>query len=161
VVLVEDALDQRGHVRREGRVAVHHHLHGGRELEGLVRRRQRRVDVVAAELGQSQPLRLELEVALEQRYVLAAHGEQRIDHLVGQVIFQVARPDRGSIAAQFLAFGVPIAGAVDIHLRQHDGILLVDAEQFPIGALAHIGRGAVEEGGQLVARHRLRLAVHL
>jgi hypothetical protein len=160
MVLGQDPFGELRQPRIEVAKGFEHQRHAFAERDGASRAGDRSVEIVAAQAFHAQPLRLEPEVALEERRLGAAHLEQRLDGLVGDVVGDVAHRDRRSVAAQADALVVPIAHAVGVELAEHRRLLAVDAVELAVHARAQrrVGREGVAH--QLVAVQPPPLAVH-
>ena len=128
----------------------------------------RSVQVVAAQPIHPQPARLEAEEALEDPHPVTTDLQQGLDHIIGQVVGQIARGHRRGEAAQLYILVAPVAHQRLVELAEHAFVVLIDAQELAVGGLAHFGPGVDPIGFQLapgelqvlpVDRHPERVAV--
>ena len=135
----------------EGRIefleAPAHQVPCPAETELLFRRRDGGINIVAAQFGQAQRARLQPEVFLEHRRVRAAYVQKQADHLVREIVGEVADRDRRGEFAQADVFIPPIANERGIDLPEDRPLAAVDAVHRAVGRLADRRiRGAGEDG---------------
>ena len=93
MVVGEDPLGELGEALVEAPESIEDGARGGVKRNGLMRGGERRVEVVAPQGLDSQPLAFELELLLENRRVTPDHVEQGLDRQIGDVVAQIAHGD--------------------------------------------------------------------
>ena len=88
---------------------------------------------------------------MEERRVLAADVEQRLDRRVGDVVGDVAHLERRGVAAQLDVLVVPVAHPMGVELAEQRGLLAEDPMELPVGRRALFGSRREDPRHQLVA----------
>ncbi len=158
--VVEELPAHLGQFRREAGIGVENGVArlGPRDL-GVVVLGQRGVAVPVVELVDAEPARLQRVVAVRQPAVLAAHGgDQRLDHVVLDLVGEVAQRDRLGVAPPLVVDLLVLGERVGDQREQPD--VLAENLAQRLGGLAPHRAVAVAEpvehlgGRELLAVHR-------
>ncbi len=159
MALVQHLLRLARHARLEGFERRQDLLHRLVQGEGPMDFPHRGVQIVAPQPLDAEPFGLEPKEALEDRRFLATHIEQRLNHLVRQIVPQVAHRQRRGEAAEIDVLVGPVAHQRLVELAEHVALGGIDPQQFAVGGRPQLGAGIGPVGLQLAARQLSRFTV--
>ncbi len=155
--LVEEALRDLGHARREVAVGARHDLARLCEAALPVGAAERRIAVVVGERGQPEQARLEAVVARHEVVAADTRVEQRIDALAARLVGEVTRGHRVRIAAPAIVGGLVLDQDVEDE-SEHARVRAQPGRQPGRPGAARLAVGVVEQRERLLLGELLHLA---
>ena len=160
VVLRQDPPCQPRHAGVKASKGVQDHFHRVSERIGLLGTGHRGVEVVASQSVHAQPGSFEAEETVKETAVALAYLQQRVHHIVWDVVVQVANRHRSGEVTQVDLLVAPVAYQRLVYLTQNRAVLPVNPVQLLVGTRPQVRVRVAHVGCQLITGQFLHLAIH-